>query len=227
MSRISEKIIDVQTRLVNATSITAQEAIPPLLLAVSTTRDTEQIRKAYACGLMHFGENYLQEAAEKIEALRDLNLTWHFIGAMQSNKTKEIARHFDWVHTLDRLKIAQRLSKQRPPELDDLNLLIQINIDAETSKAGIHPNQLDELANQVSDLPNIRLRGLMAIPAPRESFDAQLEVCRKIHSHFIQLQQHYPEVDTLSMGMSGDLEAAVQAGSTLVRIGTDIFGPRN
>ena len=227
MSRISEKIIVVQTRLAKAANISAKESNLPLLLAVSKTRNTEQIREAHACGLTHFGENYLQEAVEKIEALQDLNSIWHFIGAMQSNKTKEIARHFDWVHTLDRLKIAQRLSEQRPPELDNLNLLIQINIDAEASKAGIPPNQLDELAKQISDLPNVQLRGLMAIPAPRENPDAQLEVCRKIHSHFIQLQQHYPEVDTLSMGMSGDLEAAVQAGSTLVRIGTDIFGPRN
>ena len=226
MSRISEKIIGVQTRLASAAKIAPKKTDLPLLLAVSKTRSAQDIGEAYSCGLTHFGENYLQEAVGKISALGELNITWHFIGAMQSNKTQEIAQHFDWVHTIDRIKIARRLSEQRPEKLAKLNVLIQLNIDAENSKAGIAPEQLNELANQISDLPNIQLRGLMAIPAPRHNLQAQSEVCQNIYSHFIQLQQHYPEVDTLSMGMSGDLEAAVQSGSTLVRIGTDIFGPR-
>lgn len=222
MSRISEKIESVQTRLKKA----AAQSEVPLLLAVSKTRSASDIRQASNCGLTDFGENYLQEALTKIDELKDLNLNWHFIGAIQSNKTTDIATHFDWVHTVDRAKIARRLSDGRPSEQKHLNILIQINIDGEDSKAGIEPDQIDELAEIIQSLPRIKLRGLMAIPKPRDNFEQQFEVCQLVKKHFDALKQRYAEVDTLSLGMSGDLEAAVKAGSNLVRIGTDIFGPR-
>lgn len=222
MPRISEKIESVQTRLANASN----ESEKPLLLAVSKTRSVPDIREASFCGLKNFGENYLQEALPKIAELQDLDLIWHFIGSIQSNKTAEIAQHFDWVHTVDREKIARRLSENRPENLNPLNLLIQINIDAEDSKSGVAPDQIASLAEVISHYPRLKLRGLMAIPRPRDTFDAQLKICQKVKNHFDRLQQQYPEIDTLSLGMSADLEAAVQAGSSLVRIGTDIFGPR-
>ncbi len=222
MPRISEKIESVQTRLAEV----AQHNQVPLLLAVSKTRTEKEVREATACGLLNFGENYLQDAIAKIEALDDLNIIWHFIGSIQSNKTSDIAKHFNWVHTVDRLKIARRLSEQRPESMSDLNILIQLNIDDEDSKGGIAPAELMGLAAKLVALPKVKLRGLMAIPAPRTKFEEQLAVCEKIHNYYLQLQQQYPEVDTLSMGMSADLEAATKAGSNLVRIGTDIFGPR-
>ena len=222
MPRISEKIESVQTRLANATG----NCEKPLLLAVSKTRSASDIREASVSGLKHFGENYLQEALPKIAELQGLDLIWHFIGSIQSNKTTEIAQHFDWVHTVDREKIIRRLSEHRPANLKPLNLLIQINIDEENSKSGVAPDQIDSLAAVISDLPGVKLRGLMAIPKPRDNFDAQLRICQQVKYHFDQLQQQYSEIDTLSLGMSADLEAAVQAGSSLVRIGTDIFGPR-
>tara|TARA_B110000483_G_scaffold88856_1_gene109629 strand:+ start:15357 stop:16028 length:672 start_codon:yes stop_codon:yes gene_type:complete len=222
MPRISEKIESAQTRL----AVAAKSGAVPLLLAVSKTRSENDVREAVACGLLNFGENYLQEATAKIEALTGLNILWHFIGSIQSNKTADIANQFDWVHTLDRIKIARRLSEQRAETMPNLNLLIQLNIDNEDSKGGIDPSELMNLAAQIVELPKITLRGLMAIPAPRTKFEDQLEICKQIHNYYLQLQQQYPEVDTLSMGMSADLEAATQAGSNLVRIGTDIFGPR-
>ena len=222
MPRISEKIRSVQTRVAKAA---ISEPIPTLL-AVSKTRSAEDIRQAASCGLIQFGENYLQEALPKIEDLKDLNLIWHYIGAIQSNKTADIANHFDWVHTLDRYKIARRLSEQRSKSAPALKVLLQINIDSEPSKSGVKPENLLDLAEQIVDLPNIRLRGLMAIPAPRTDYDQQLQVCQDIFKYYEQLQQRYAEIDTLSMGMSADLEAATRAGATLLRIGTDIFGPR-
>lgn len=223
MSRISEKIESVQTRIAKA----AFDTELPLLLAVSKTRSAAEIREASACGLRHFGENYLQEALPKIAELEDLKLIWHFIGSIQSNKTTEIAKHFDWVHTVDREKIARRLSESRPDTLPTLNLLIQINIDDEASKAGVAPSEIASLAQKIAALPRVRLRGLMAIPKPRTDFNQQLAACKKVTLLFNQLKQLYPEIDTLSLGMSTDLEAAIEAGSSLVRIGTDIFGPRS
>jgi PLP dependent protein len=222
MPRISEKIESVQTRLLNA----AQYAELPLLLAVSKTRSADDIQEAATCGLIHFGENYLQEALPKIAALKNLHLVWHFIGSIQSNKTTDIANHFDWVHTVDREKIARRLSEQRPETLPDLNLLIQINIDTEDSKSGVRVEDLSTLAEAISSLPRVKLRGLMAIPKPRTDYAEQLAVCQRVRTEFERLQQLYPEIDTLSLGMSADLEAAIEAGSNLVRIGTDIFGAR-
>ena len=224
MPRISEKIESVQTRLANATG----NCEKPLLLAVSKPRSASDIREASVSGLKHFGENYLQEALPKIAELQGLDLIWHFIGSIQSNKTTEIAQHFDWVHSVDRLKIAQRLSEQRPAHLPPLNICLQVNIDGGPTKAGVSPTDALALAQAVSALPRLVLRGLMTIPDPVESFDAQVAVYTQAKRLFDDLHAALalPQFDTLSMGMSADLEAAVQAGSTMVRVGTAVFGGR-
>lgn len=196
------------------------------LLAVSKTRPAADIRQAYQAGQHHFGENYLQEALEKIEQLKDLDIEWHFIGSIQSNKTREIAEHFQWVHSVDRLKIAQRLSQQRPPSLPPLNICLQINISHEDSKGGMSLEQLEQSFDEIMQLPNLRVRGLMAIPAPADDFTMQREQFSNMRLTLEQLQQSHPSLDTLSMGMSNDIEAAIAEGSTLLRIGTAIFGPR-
>jgi len=177
-------------------------------------------------GVRRFGENYLQEALQKIEALADLDLEWHFIGPIQSNKTRAIAEHFDWVHSVDRLKIARRLNEQRPAALAPLNVCLQLNVSAEQSKSGAEPAQLAALAAEVAALPRLRLRGLMAIPAATEDVARQRAAFRCMGEAQAQLQAAGLELDTLSMGMSGDLEAAIAEGATLVRIGTALFGPR-
>lgn len=177
-------------------------------------------------GMTRFGENYLQEALEKIEALQDLSLEWHFIGPIQSNKTRPIAEHFDWVHSVDRLKLARRLSEQRPPHLPPLNICLQVNVSGEQSKSGATLEELPALAREVASLPHLRLRGLMAIPAPAEGLEAQRQPFHHMHQALQQLNAEGLELDTLSMGMSGDLEAAIAEGATLVRIGTALFGPR-
>jgi pyridoxal phosphate enzyme (YggS family) len=199
---------------------------PPAVLAVSKTQSAETVRAAAACGLTDFGENYLQEALTKIEACADLNLNWHFIGPLQSNKTRPVAEHFAWVHSIDREKLLRRLSDQRPAELPPLNVCIQVNISGEASKAGAEPEALDELLALADELPGLRLRGLMAIPAPATGFDAQREPLDALASLFHTARVRHQTMDTLSMGMSADLEAAVASGSTLLRIGTAIFGPR-
>jgi len=196
------------------------------LLAVSKTRSSEELRALAAAGVSRFGENYLQEALEKIAALQDLALEWHFIGPIQSNKTRPIAEHFDWVHSVDRLKLALRLSEQRPEHLPPLNICLQVNVSAEQSKAGISLAELPELARQVAMLPRLRLRGLMAIPAPAEDFATQRQPFRLMRQALEQLNSEGLGLDTLSMGMSDDLEAAIAEGATLVRIGTALFGPR-
>jgi len=197
-----------------------------LLLAVSKTRPSEAIREAHGQGLHHFGENYVQEAEEKMAALRDLPLNWHFIGPIQSNKTRQIAELFHWVHSVDRGKIARRLSDQRPPELPPLQVCIQVNISGEASKSGTTPARLPDLARYIVELPRLRLRGLMAVPAATDDPAEQHRAFAAMRKLFEQLQAEIPAVDTLSMGMSGDLEAAIAEGSTLVRVGTAIFGPR-
>ncbi|NND66252.1 MAG: YggS family pyridoxal phosphate-dependent enzyme [Halioglobus sp.] len=200
-----------------------------LVLAVSKTKPAEDIRAAHAAGLSHFGENYLQEALAKIEALSDLELTWHFIGPLQSNKTRAVAEHFDWVHTVDREKIARRLSQQRPPHLAPLNVCLQVNISGESTKSGVSLGELPDLAARVSDLPGIALRGLMTIPAPAgegQDEEARRRPFRALREAFEALQAGCPEMDTLSMGMSADLEAAIAEGATIVRIGTALFGER-
>lgn len=198
-----------------------------MLLAVSKTRPPEDIRAAYAAGLRDFGESYLQEAVGKIARLSDLPLTWHFIGPIQSNKTRLIAEHFQWVHSVDREKIARRLSEQRPEGLPPLQVCLQVNISGEENKSGCNPGDMAALATAVAALPGLTLRGLMAIPAATPVQSEQRAAFARLRSAFEELKPEFPSLDTLSMGMSGDLEAAIAEGATLVRVGTAIFGPRS
>ncbi len=216
-------------RLRNALEAAGRAQDAATLLAVSKTKPAAMIRLAWKLGQREFGENYLQEALEKQTELADLEgIVWHFIGPLQSNKTRSVAEHFDWVHSVDRLKIAKRLSEQRPTHLAPLNICLQVNISREESKAGVLPEELEELAKEVAALPNLHLRGLMAIPAPAEGVDAQRQPLAALREALTALQSSLPNapLDTLSMGMSDDLEAAVLEGATLVRLGTAIFGAR-
>jgi PLP dependent protein len=194
------------------------------LLAVSKTKTPAQIAEAYQWGQRHFGENYLQEALSKQQQLTEFNMSWHFIGPIQSNKTRPIATHFQWVHSVDRLKIAERLSEQRPAHLPPLNICLQVNISAEDTKSGVNLADLPELMAQIKELPNLRLRGVMAIPAPQTDYELQRLPYRKIYQAVQAL--NLPELDTFSFGMSGDLKAAIMEGATLVRVGTALFGSR-
>ncbi len=221
MSRLAENIDRVKAR------IAAVARAPVTLVAVSKTRSAEEIRAACELGLHHFGENYVREATAKIPTLADLEICWHFIGQLQSNKTREVATYFDWVQTLDRLKIAERLSDQRPQHLPPLQVCIQVNIDDEASKAGVAPAETAALVAAVTLLPRLQVRGLMAIPAPHRDPASQGQACLRMAALFAEIRKQHSDLDTLSLGMSADLEAAVTAGSTMVRIGTDIFGPRN
>lgn len=201
------------------------------LLAVSKTKPIAAIKEAFQAGQRCFGENYVQEGVEKIQALADLpDLQWHFIGPLQSNKTRVVAEHFDWVQSVDRLKVAQRLSAQRPDKLPDLQVCIQVNVSGEASKSGValgeREGEVEALAAQIDALPNLCLRGLMAIPAATKDEQEQTLAFDHMHNLFKQLQQQFKTVDTLSMGMSGDMAAAIKSGSTMVRIGTAIFGTR-
>jgi len=197
------------------------------LLAVSKTKPAADIRSAFNAGQRSFGENYLQEALQKIQALHDLPIEWHFIGSIQSNKTRELAENFAWVHSVDRLKIARRLSEQRPDSMSPLNICLQVNISEEKSKSGLLLKELSALVTEVVKLPNITLRGLMAIPAKADTLTAQRATFNKIRQALEMLQKSHPEINTLSMGMSNDMEAAIAEGSTILRIGTAIFGARN
>lgn len=198
------------------------------LLAVSKTKPVQAIEEAIAAGQMAFGENYVQEAVEKIEFFANrTDLEWHFIGPLQSNKTKLVATHFDWMQTVDRLKIAERLNEQRPKNKAPLNVLIQINISDEESKSGIKPEEMLPLAQAISTLPNLKLRGLMAIPKPESELAQQKIALCKMQQLFNRLQAEFDDIDTLSMGMSDDMQAAIECGSTMVRIGTAIFGARD
>ena len=197
------------------------------LIAVSKTRSAQEILDLAALGQLHFGENYVQEAIDKITEITDIELIWHFIGPIQKNKTKLIAENFSWVHSIDRESVAVRLNNQRPATLPALNVCLQINIDNEQSKSGISPTKLLPLAKTVQTLPNLKLRGLMAIPSAREGFEQQSSAFKKMADLLNELKQHKLDVNTLSMGMSNDYQAAIASGSTMVRIGTAIFGPRN
>ena len=197
-----------------------------LLLAVSKTRPAEDIRAAFEAGIADFGESYLQEALDKVAKLADLPLTWHFIGPIQSNKTRPIAEHFHWVHSVDREKIARRLNDQRPAELPPLQVCLQVNISGEESKSGCSLEALPALARVVAAMPRLQLRGLMAIPAASDDEAEQRRAFARLRQAFEAIKADYPALDTLSMGMSGDMEAAVAEGSTIVRVGTAIFGPR-
>ncbi|WP_283182030.1 MULTISPECIES: YggS family pyridoxal phosphate-dependent enzyme [unclassified Pseudomonas] len=223
MSTIADNIAQVSSRIHAAAVAAKRDEDSVQLLAVSKTKPAEALREAYAAGLRDFGENYLQEALSKQLELADLPLIWHFIGPIQSNKTRAIAEHFAWVHSVDRLKIAQRLSEQRPADLPPLNICIQVNVSGEASKSGCTPADLPALANAISELPRIKLRGLMAIPEPTEDRAAQDAAFAAVQS--LQASLNLP-LDTLSMGMSHDLESAIAMGATWVRIGTALFGAR-
>lgn len=228
---MSEEIIIANiTKVLAQVSTAAQKHGRPAdavrVMAVSKTQPVEAVRTAARAGMRDFGENYLQEAVAKIEACADLSLRWHFIGPIQSNKTRPLATHFDWVHSVEREKILRRLSDHRDPDREPLNVCLQVNISGEASKSGARPEDIPALAAHASALPGLRLRGLMAIPAPSNDFDEQRAVADEVARLYRQLQREHATVDTLSLGMSADLEAAIAAGSTMVRIGTAIFGPR-
>lgn len=228
MATIKENIQEVHRRLVNACTKAGREPASARLLVVSKTFEAAAVREAHAAGERAFGENYVQEALDKIAALADLRagIEWHLIGPLQSNKTRVVAEAFDWVHTVDRLKIAQRLSEQRPEGLAPLQVCLQVNISGEASKSGAAPADVPALAAQIAALPRLRLRGLMAIPEPAEGLEAQRLPHRQLAQLLQSLRDQGLALDTLSMGMSADLEAAVLEGATLVRVGSAIFGSR-
>lgn len=223
---IETNIAKLRQRIANCAAAAARDPSQIQLLAVSKTRGSEEIRRAYAAGIDQFGENYLQEALAKQPELADLPLRWHFIGPLQSNKTRAVAEHFDWVHSVERLKIAERLSRQRPADSIPLNICLQVNISGESSKAGCPPDQVLALADAVAPLPQLQLRGLMAITSGNDQQARRVGEMTAMHQLWQQLQQQHPGIDTLSLGMSADMDAAIAAGSTLLRIGRDIFGPR-
>jgi len=225
-SLIAQNLAQVHTDIAAACEAAGRLADSVQLLAVSKTWGPEAVRAAHAAGQSAFGENYIQEAVEKMAALRDLPLQWHCIGPIQSNKTKLVAEHFDWVHSIDRLKIAQRLSEQRPPTLAPLQVCIQVNVDGGSTKSGVSPAELPALAQAVAALPHLQLRGLMTIPEPAETEAQMRAVHAKAKALFESLRQQGLPLDTLSMGMSADLAPAIAQGSTLVRVGTAIFGKR-
>ena len=227
MSSPAENLTTVLARIRQAERRFQRPPGSVTLLAVSKGQPTESIAAIATAGQHCFGESYLQEALAKMEALRQFALEWHFIGPVQANKTRGIAAHFNWVHSVDRLKIAQRLSEQRPPHLPPLNVCLEVNISQESSKHGLSPTELQAVARAVADLPRLRLRGLMAVPAPDEEFTAQRRPLARLRALQEELIAAGLELDTLSMGMSADLEAAIAEGATVVRVGTAIFGPRS
>ena len=227
METIAERLKSVQNTVEQSTLDAHRPSNLVKLLAVSKTKPVSDIVQAYEAGQRLFGENYVQEGVEKIQGLHALDdIVWHFIGPLQSNKTRLVAEHFDWVQTIDRLKIAQRLNDQISSE-KKLNVCIQVNIDNDDNKAGISANELSDLAKAISELPNLTLRGLMTIPKANQSEDQQSESFAQMTALFEDIKKHYPSVDTLSMGMSGDMQNAINNGSTMVRVGSAIFGLRN
>ena len=211
---ISDNLKQVKSRI---DSVQSRKMVE--LIAVSKTRSTKEIQEAVDAGQVHFGENYLQESIEKINFFKGSGLIWHFIGPIQSNKTSAIADNFDWVHSVDRIKVATRLSDQRNPALGPLNILIQVNVDREETKSGVDIENVGEIVSEIESLPNLSLRGFMTIPRPENSQNSFAEMK--------QLISKYPNLDSLSMGMSADLEIAIKNGANLVRVGTDIFGQRS
>lgn len=232
MNTLADNLQTVRDRIAQACTRCQRDPHSVQLLAVSKTFPAEAVQRVAHMGQRDFGENYIQEAVEKITQLRRTAsspaLVWHCIGPIQSNKTRAVAEHFDWAHTVDRLKIVQRLNEQRPPELPPLQVCIQVNTDGGATKSGVAPDEALALAREIAAMPRLRLRGLMTIPDPVEGFDAQLALHRQARELFETLREALclPQFDTLSMGMSADLEAAVQAGSTMVRVGSAIFGSR-
>ena len=225
MITIEQNLQAVLERIIE--SAQAHDRKAPSLLAVSKGMPESAIRRAFAAGQFEFGESYLQEALAKISDTRDLPIVWHFIGPIQSNKTASIAENFAWVHSVDRLKIAERLAAARPENLAPLNVCMQINVSGESSKSGVALSSLAALASKIAALPKLRLRGLMAIPAPTDDANKQRTAFRQVREQFEILRNAGHQLDTLSMGMSDDLDAAIAEGSTIVRIGTAIFGPRD
>ena len=230
MTSLQEKLHMVQQRIATQCAASGRDPRSVQLLAVSKTFALSAVLEAHQAGQKHFGENYIQEGVEKISACRARpdcgDLVWHCIGPIQSNKTRLVATHFNWVHTVDRLKIAQRLSEQRPPDMPPLQICIQVNIDGGVNKAGVVPADALELARQVAALPRLRLRGLMTIPEPAPDYAGALAVHLAARDLWDRLRAAGLEMDTLSMGMSADLEAALAAGSTMVRVGSALFGSR-
>ncbi len=223
---LSERFAQTRTRIASAAIGSGRSAESVVLVAISKGQSAAAIRQLAGFGQRDFGENYLQEAIPKMESLQDLPLTWHFTGQIQANKTRLIAEHFDWVHTVDRERIAVRLSEQRPADASPINVCIQVRLEAEPGKGGVEPANLATLAAQMRELPRLRLRGLMALPPLRGDFDVQKAGFDRLAALLQGLNADGLGLDTLSMGMSGDLEAAVAAGATQVRIGTALFGER-
>jgi pyridoxal phosphate enzyme (YggS family) len=223
---IAEKLQSVRERIAAACSRAQRDVNEVTLLAVSKTFGPDAVREAFEAGQAAFGENYIQEAVEKIDLLGALPLEWHCIGPIQSNKTRLVAARFDWAQSVDRLKIAQRLSEQRPDAMPPLSVCIQVNIDGGPNKSGVAPDEVLGLAREIARLPRLKLRGIMSIPEPADDFDTQKAVHLKARRLFDDLREAGLELDTLSMGMTADLEAAIAAGSTMVRVGTAIFGSR-
>jgi len=228
-SHVARHLEEVRQRIAKAAADASRDASTVTLLAVSKTFPAEDVRAAFNAGQRAFGENYVQEAVSKIAELADLRseIEWHFIGPLQSNKTKVVAENFDWVHSVDRLKIAERLNEQRPDGMPRLNVCLQINVSGEDSKSGVAPDDALALARQIAALPRLRLRGLMAIPEPAGTLDEQRAPHRRLREIMDTLRADGLELDTLSMGMSADIEAAILEGATMVRIGTAIFGARD
>lgn len=216
----------MRTRIASAALQCDRPAESVALVAIGKGQPAHALRTLASAGQRDFGENYLQEALAKLAALTDLPLTWHFTGQMQGNKTRPVAEHFDWVHTLDRERIAIRLNEQRPAQATPLNVCIQVRLAEEAGKGGVDPDQVKALARQVATLPRLKLRGLMCIPPPRDSYDGQVALFRRLADCLDQLNREGFELDTLSMGMSDDFEAAIHAGATMIRIGTSLFGQR-
>lgn len=230
MNDIAHNLAQVRDKISAAATRCGRASEEITLLAVSKTKPASAIADAIEAGQHAFGENYVQEGVDKIRFFQEqgkTDLQWHFIGPLQSNKSRLVAEHFDWCHTIDRLRIASRLNDQRPEALPPLNVLIQVNISDENSKSGIALEELDALAADVAALPRLTLRGLMAIPAPESSYERQFAVAQQMAVAFEALKARYETVDTLSLGMSDDMEAAIAAGSTMVRVGTAIFGARD
>lgn len=226
MNTIAHHLAAVRARIAQAELRFGRTPGAVGLLAVSKSHPAAAIRAAYAAGQFRFGESYAQEAVAKLSSVTDLPLEWHFIGPLQSNKTRDVAARFAWVHSVERDKIARRLNEQRPAALPPLNVCIQVNVSGEASKAGVTPDEVVPLAQTIRALPQLRLRGLMAIPAPQTDFEKQRAGFRVVRELYEQLRHAGYELDTLSMGMTDDLEAAIAEGATLVRIGTAIFGER-
>lgn len=226
MTNIAENLTRVRAEIARLAASAGREDANIRLIAVSKRQPLAAIREAWEAGQRDFGENYAQEGLEKLEAFHPEGIRWHFIGPIQSNKTRQIAAHFDWVHSVDRLKIAERLSAQRPPAMPPLAICLQVNISGEASKSGVAPEALAPLAHAVARLPGLRLRGLMALPAPVTGVEAQRAAFARLRSLLNGLREDGLEMDALSMGTSTDMEAAIMEGATMVRIGTAVFGRR-